>query len=319
MTKLDGKIVVTGAAGFIGSNLVQILDQNGFKNIHIIVDHINDERKKKNIHPSIYKKYLDKNVFLDHLDEIRDAEIIIHLGACSDTTIQDEEYFKKNNIEYSKKIFDFCVHNKIRLIYASSAGTYGDGSNGFDDNCRSLKPLSFYAQSKYLFDEFVLDNPKKPPQWVGLKFFNVYGPNEDHKGKGASMVFHGFNQIMKDGKASLFKSYKAGYQDGGQKRDFIYVKDIVDVIIFFVNHPEHHGIFNVGTGKARTFLDLSKAIFKALEIGPNIEFIEMPESLKGQYQYFTEAKMDKLRKIGYTKPFTELEEGVRDYVQNYLK
>ncbi|MDO8729518.1 MAG: ADP-glyceromanno-heptose 6-epimerase [bacterium] len=318
MTDRDVKIVITGAAGFIGSNVHKALDEKGFRNIYAIVDHMNDERKKKHLENVTYKKYFDKSSFLDNLDDIKDAKIIIHLGACSDTTIQDEVYFKKNNIDYSKTLFKYCFENGIRLIYASSASTYGDGELGFDDSRRGLRPLNPYGNSKYLFDEFVLDNAEKPPQWVGLKFFNVYGPYEDHKDKMSSMIYQGFQQIRETGKMKLFKSYKPDYADGGQLRDFIYVKDVVDVIMFFIDHTEWSGVYNIGTGKARSFLDLSKAIFKTLNIELNIEYVEMPESMRDKYQYFTEANISKLRGIGYTKTFYELEEGVRDYVQKHL-
>lgn len=318
MINKDSKIVITGAAGFIGSNILKALNEKGYTHIYA-VDNLNDDRKKKHLDDLQYYKYFDKKSFLGELDEIKDAEVVIHMGACSSTTVYDEAYFKENNIEYSKKLFEFCRENGIRFIYASSAATYGDGSHGFDDTRRDLTPLNLYGYSKYYFDEFVLDSTERPPQWVGLKFFNVYGPNEDHKEKMASMIRQGYQQIKETGKARLFKSYKPDYVDGGQKRDFIYVKDVVSVIMYFLEHPEHSGIFNLGTGKSRTYTDLSKAIFAAKGLEPQIEYIEMPEMIRDKFQYFTEADMTKLRSIGYTKAFTELEDGVQDYVQQYLK
>ncbi len=317
MSKEDKKIIITGSAGFIGSNVHKALNDRGFTNIYV-VDDLNDDRKKKHLDNLKYQKYFDKKVFLNSLNDIQDVELIIHLGACTDTTVQDEAYFKENNIDYSKKIFKYCFEKNVRLIYASSAATYGGGEMGFDDNERNLKPLNLYGYSKYWFDEFILNSPNKPSQWVGLKFFNVYGPNEDHKEKMASMIYQGFQQIKRTGKVKLFKSYRSDYKDGGQERDFIYVKDIVSVILFFLDHPKQSGIFNVGTGKARTYLDLSNSIFRARGMEPNVEFIEMPENIRDKFQYSTQANISKLQAAGYDKPFVELEEGIRDYVQTYL-
>ncbi len=311
------KIVVTGAAGFIGSNLVAELNRLGYTNIYA-VDNLNHDRKEQHLKNLKFERYFDKKEFISTLPTLDGIELFIHLGACTDTTVFDEAYFKENNVEYSKHIFGYCVKHNARMIYASSAATYGARESDFDDNSRDLKPLNPYGLSKYSFDEFVLDNTQKPTQWVGLKFFNVYGPNEDHKGKMASMIAQGFQKIKQTGKMGLFKSYKEGYTDGGQKRDFIYVKDIVDVIMFFVENPSKSGIFNVGTGKARTFYDLGTSIFAALGIAPVIEFVEMPENIRDKYQYFTQADTKKLRTAGYTKEFTELEDGIREYVQKYL-
>lgn len=310
-------IVVTGGAGFIGTNVVNALNSAGYSHIYI-VDNLNKEAKKKHLELLTYERYFDKKEFIEQLPTLKGITLFIHLGACTDTTVFDEEYFKENNIEYSKKIFEYCLRNNSRMIYASSAATYGAGEKGFDDTERDLKPLNPYGYSKYAFDEFVLDSVEKPSQWVGLKFFNVYGPYEDHKGKMASMIAQGFEKIKQTGRMALFKSYKSDYSDGGQKRDFIYVKDIVDVIMFFVEHPTKSGIFNLGTGKARTFFDLSKAIFIAMNLEPAIDFVEMPEEIRDKYQYFTEANMDKLHSAGYVKKFTELEDGIKEYVQKYL-
>ena len=316
---LNNKIIVTGGAGFIGSNLVKSLNERGYKNI-IIVDHLTNNGKWKNLVDLKFDYYFDRDRFLETLNSnsLNNIEIIIHLGACSNTTETNEDFLIYNNAIFSKILFDFSIKNKCRFIYASSAATYGDGSKGYNDKERALKPLNCYGYSKYLFDEWVLDSPEKPKQCVGLKFFNVFGPNEHHKGQMASVVYHGYNQIVKDGEIRLFKSYREGYKDGEQKRDFIYVKDAVNVILFFLKNEDKSGIFNVGTGKARTFLDLATSTFKALNLTPNIKFIEMPENLRDKYQYFTEANMSSLKNIGHEEEFYELEEGVKDYVQGYL-
>lgn len=319
------KIIVTGGAGFIGSNLVKKLNILGYKNIYI-VDHLKGRRnksKQKNLQALLYEQYLEADEFLLLIEKydkkIRDVKVLIHLGARTDTTEKDKKFLIKNNTNYSKTLFKYCTKNNIRFIYASSAATYGDGSKGYNDKERMLSPLNYYGLSKYLFDEWVLDNPQKPPQYVGLKFFNVYGPNEYHKGFMASVVYHGFNEISKTGKIRLFKSYKKDFKNGEQKRDFIYVEDVVKIILFFIDNVKISGIFNVGTGNARTFLDLAKSIFTALYEKPNIVFIDMPIGLKEKYQYFTQANMSNLRKVGYKNKMISLEEGVRDYVENYLQ
>ena len=312
-------IIVTGALGFIGSCVAKELNNQGREDI-IIVDETKDDKSSKYFSELKYIRYYEKNDFLNTLDNLEDVELIIHMGACSATTETNEKYLIETNLEYSKTIYNWCVKNNCRLIYASSAATYGDGSLGYNDDeskMKYLKPLNMYGMTKKMFDDYVLDS-RKPKQWVGLKFFNVYGPNEYHKGSMSSVIFHSFNQIKKEQKVKLFKSYKNSIRDGEQKRDFIYIKDILSVIHFFIDNPEKNGIYNVGTGKARTFKDLVIATFKSLNINPNIEYIEMPETLKGKYQYFTEANMEKLRSIGYDKQFYSLEEGVRDYVINYL-
>ena len=243
------------------------------------------------------------------------------MGACSATTEKDFDYLNINNLEYTKTLWNFCIENKIRFIYASSAATYGDGRFGFDDRneITSLIPLNGYGYSKQLFDIWAKKQTKKPLQWVGFKFFNVYGPNEYFKGSMASVIMHGYNSIKKSNNIKLFKSYKEGYGDGEQKRDFIYVKDICKVIKFMIENKEVSGLFNLGTGEARSFYDLAKATFSALSLKDNIEFIDMPENIREKYQYFTQAEMDKLKKVGYNDKFYSLEEGIKDYVQNYLE
>jgi len=312
-------IIVTGGAGFIGINTVKALRENGFSNI-TIVDTVSEEEKEKRLEGILCERYFDRDDFLVAIkeDSIESPGAIIHLGACSDTTEGDKEYIMRNNTEYSKELFKYCERNKVPFIYASSAATYGDGSNGYSDDERNLKPLNYYGISKYLFDEWALQQKEVPPQWVGLKFFNVYGPHEEHKGRMASVARHGFYQVTEDKEIRLFKSYKQGFVDGGQKRDFVYVKDVVDVILFFLDHPDKNGIFNVGTGRSETFMDVAQAVFAVLGEKENIKFIDMPEDLKGKYQYFTQADISKLRATGYEKPFMTVMEGVEDYVKDYL-
>ena len=313
-------IVITGAAGFIGSNVLRALNEAGLENIIIVDKGEITEGKKNNLADLKYAQYLDSADFLAKIehDEIKDIGAIVHIGASVDTTDKDSVGLMKNNTENSRVLFNYCVRNNCRLIYASSAATYGGGEKGYNDSERNLKPMNPYAESKYLFDEFVLDAAVKPGQWVGLKFFNVYGPGEAHKGQMASMVYHLYNKIRATGEAELFKSYRAGYVHGEQKRDFVYVKDIAKVILFFLNHPDKSGIFNLGTGQARTFNDLARAVFAALGKPPAIKYAEMPPGLEGQYQYFTQADISKLRSAGYGEKFYTLEEGVSDYV-NWLR
>lgn len=316
--KRNKNIIITGAAGFIGSNLVKELNKRGMENI-ILVDHLTDE-KKKNIQGLKYKEYVDKDKFLKMVkgNKLANIGLIFHLGARTDTAERNKEFLLKVNTEYSKNLFIFALLNNCRFIYASSAATYGNGSNGYSDKERNLKPLNYYGLSKYLFDEWVLDQKKKPLQWVGLKFFNVYGPNEYHKGFMSSVVYHGFKEIEKSGKIRLFKSYKKDCSDGEQKRDFIYVKDVLKIMLFFLDHKNLNGIYNVGTGKAQTFLDLGNALFRALGKKPKIHFIDMPKRIKEKYQYFTQADITSLRKVGYKETFYELEDGISDYVKNCL-
>jgi ADP-L-glycero-D-manno-heptose 6-epimerase len=315
------KIIVTGGAGFIGSNLVEALNKRGEDRI-IIVDHLKEGKKWKNLLGLQFLDYIEKDEFLERIEknEFKDVEVIFHLGACSNTTVKDLEYFYYNNYRYSQKLAQFCFKNGIRFIYASSAATYGDGSLGFSDDeslLPRLKPLNPYGFYKHLFDLWLLKNGLLDKA-VGIKYFNVFGEREFHKGEMRSVVIKAYEQIKKEGKVRLFKSYHPDYEDGGQKRDFIYVKDAVEITLFFWENPEVNGIFNAGTGKARTFKDLVLAVFSALQISPNIEYIEMPENLKKQYQYFTQADLTKLRKAGYTRPITELETAVKRYVK-YLE
>lgn len=314
----NDSIIVTGAAGFIGTNLVKALNKRGINNL-ILVDHLSPE-KKRNIENLSYRIYYEKDEFLRLLSTGLpvNPSLIIHLGAATDTTIQDKEYLLKNNTEYSKSVFKYCRSKGARLIYASSAATYGNGNRGYSDNTRKLTPLNYYGLSKYLFDKWALEQKNLPPQVVGLKFFNVYGPHEEHKGRMSSVIYHGYNQIKKSGVLKLFKSYKNGIKDGEQKRDFIYVKDVVSVILFFMDNKNISGIYNVGTGEACAFLDIGVSLFKAVDKKARIKFIEMPENLKDIYQYFTEADINKLRSAGYNEPFYSLEDGISEYVSGYL-
>jgi ADP-L-glycero-D-manno-heptose 6-epimerase len=315
-------IVITGASGFIGSCLLEKLNREGFNDI-IIVDDFSIPQKQQNIVFKRYKAQIDKTDFLEWLrSNTEEIEMIFHFGAISDTTIMDVCLFNKWNLDYSKSIWKSCVEKKIPFIYASSAATYGDGSNGFNDDESQLlilRPLNPYGESKHNFDLWALGEKQKPPFWTGLKFFNVYGPNEYHKGKMASMVFHAYNQNMQFGQLSLFKSYKDGFSDGNQLRDFIYIKDILDICLWLYKTKESSGIINIGTGISNSFNQLGEAVFKALEMPVNIKYIEMPDSLKNKYQYRTNANISKLRKMGYEKPFTTLDGGIEDYVKNYLR
>jgi ADP-L-glycero-D-manno-heptose 6-epimerase len=313
-------IVVTGGAGFIGSCIVGMLNSCGRDDIYI-VDNINTTEKWKHIANKKYIAYIHKDEYLDVLSTLSgQVSHIIHMGDCSSTTEKDFDYLYKNNFEYTKRLWQFCTEENISFIYASSAATYGDGEDGFDDMLPidSLRPLNGYGYSKQLFDQWVEKQTATPKQYVGFKFFNVYGPNEDCKGDMASVIFKAFGQINETSKVKLFTSHKEGYGDGGQLRDFIYVKDICKVIHFMMEHKSISGLFNLGTGKARSFADLAKATFAAMGKPENIEYIPMPMHLREKYQYFTQATMDKLRSVGYTDDFYSLEDGARDYVQNYL-
>jgi ADP-L-glycero-D-manno-heptose 6-epimerase len=312
--------IVTGGAGFIGSCVIRTLNDAGIDDI-IIVDNIASTDKWMNMRNKKYIKYVHKSKFPEMLPELKGVTHIIHLGACSSTTERNFDYLWNNNFEFTKTLWNYAAEKGASFIYASSAATYGDGSLGFDDvmNIDQLRPLNGYGYSKQIFDQWVKHQAiSSPAQHVGLKFFNVYGPNEYFKGSMASMIFHGFKQIKADGEIRLFKSYNLDYKDGGQLRDFIYVKDVCSVILWLTQHPEVSGLFNVGTGHAQSFRKLAEATFHALDLEPNIKYIDMPEILREKYQYYTEAKMDKLRKAGYHGQFSSLEDGVRDYVQNHL-
>lgn len=313
-------IVVTGGAGFIGSCLVRMLNDKGIEDI-LIVDNIGKTEKWKNLVNKKYMEYIHKDAFLDRLQSYKGITHILHMGACSSTTETNFDYLYQNNMEYTRALWEYCTERQISFIYASSAATYGDGGQGFSDQCDigGLLPLNGYGYSKQLFDLWVRKQSDRPGQHVGLKFFNVYGPNEYHKGAMASVIFHGYRQVKDSGRLKLFKSYRTDYADGGQCRDFVYVKDICKVIGYFMEQPGISGTFNVGTGRAESFEKLGKSVFKALGQKTEIEYTEMPEGLRRKYQYYTRADMDKLRGVGYTSDFCSLEEGVRDYVQNYLE
>lgn len=314
-------IIITGAAGFIASCLVARLNSEGHTNL-VLVDDFSHESKKANYLEKQYLQLIDRNEFLEWFAQnAQSVNVVYHIGARTDTTEFSVELFNELNVNYTKAIWNICTEHFVPLIYASSAATYGLGEYGYDDDeskINSLKPLNPYGDSKNEFDKWALSQGLTPPKWVGFKFFNVYGPNEYHKGRMASVIFHSFNQINEKGKVKLFRSHNPDYTDGGQLRDFVYVKDVVDVLYFAHQSPVKSGIYNLGSGKARTFLDLAKATFHALGKAPDIEFIDTPIDIRDKYQYFTEANMTKLAEQGYMKPFTSLEEGVQDYVTNYL-
>lgn len=314
-------IVVTGAAGFIGSCLVSKLNSEGFKDI-VLVDDFSNEEKNKNFEGKIYTSKVDREDFIQWIDKNQQfLQIIFHMGAKSATTGFPKEVYDHLNLDYSKNVWNKCIEYGIPLIYASSAATYGMGEHGYIDSHKivnELKPLNLYGESKNDFDKWALNQEKQPFFWAGLKFFNVYGPNEYHKGRMASVIFHAFNQIKSTGGMKLFKSHHPDYTDGGQTRDFVYVKDLAEVMFFLMHHQKDSGLYNVGTGKGRTFLDLTKNTFKGMKVDENITFIDTPVDIRDKYQYFTEADMTKLLSIGYDKGFHTLEEGVKDYVENYL-
>jgi ADP-L-glycero-D-manno-heptose 6-epimerase len=313
-------IIVTGGAGFIGSCVVRTLNDAGIEDI-VIVDDINSTDKWLNMRNKKYSRYVHKSEFLQELPDYQDVKAIIHMGAQSSTTEKDFDYLWKNNFEYTKTLWNYCAEKQISFIYASSAATYGDGAEGFDDrsDIDKLLPLNGYGYSKQLFDLWVKHQATVfPKQHVGLKFFNVYGPNEYFKGSMASMIFHGYKQIMESGKVKLFKSCNPDYEDGGQLRDFVYVKDICSVIYWLLQNEHVNGLFNVGTGRAQSFKELAEATFHALGLNADIEYIDMPEHLKKKYQYYTKAEMFKLREAGYKKSFMDIETGARDYVLEHL-
>ncbi len=315
-------IVVTGGAGFIGSAFVAKLNEEGQDDI-VVVDELGTTEKWQNLVKRRYADYIHKGAFLEMVVSDRvpfPVSAVVHMGACSSTTERDADFLMENNFHYSCFLADWALAHGVRFIYASSAATYGDGAQGFSDGeetIRALRPINMYGYSKQLFDLRVLRNGFQD-QVAGVKFFNVFGPNEYHKGEMTSVIFKAFHQIRETGKVRLFKSYKPEYGDGGQMRDFVYVKNCVEVLWWFLNHGEVNGIFNLGTGKARTWNDLIRAVFAAMNLPPRIDYIEMPEAIRGQYQYFTEAKMEKLGAAGCPVAFLPLEEAVRDYVRNHL-
>ena len=317
------KIIVTGAAGFIGSCLVSYLNEKGFENL-ILVDEFEDEDKEYNL---LHKKYLvrvERENFFDWVNREKPAvEFVFHLGARTDTTEFDYAVHQRLNVAYSQNIWNYCTINNIPLVYASSAATYGAGELGYEDDhsiVEKLVPLNPYGESKNNVDKWILHQEDHPPFWAGLKFFNVYGPNEYHKARMASVIFHSYNQIRDHDVVKLFRSHKEGFADGEQLRDFVYVKDVVKICYWLMQNWRQvpSALYNLGTGKARTFTDLVKATYKALEKPDNIQFIDMPMDIRDKYQYFTEASMKKLRNAGYAEPFFSLEEGVYDYVKHYL-
>jgi ADP-L-glycero-D-manno-heptose 6-epimerase len=315
-------IIVTGAAGFIGSCLVSKLNKEGKTDL-VLVDDFSKHEKDHNLEGRQFSEKIERKSFISWLqNNTKPVECIFHIGARTDTTEFNKAIFDELNLHYTKALWGICLQKNIPFIYASSAATYGLGEYGYDDNNDSvipkLKPLNPYGESKNDFDIWALEQEQTPPQWVGFKFFNVYGPNEYHKARMASVIFHAYHQIGQQGFVKLFRSHNPDYANGGQLRDFVYVKDVVNVLYHAYEHRIKSGIYNLGSGKARTFLDLAKATFSALSQEPKIEFIDTPIDIRDKYQYFTEAKMEKLKATGYTKPFHTLEEGVKDYVQHYL-
>jgi ADP-L-glycero-D-manno-heptose 6-epimerase len=316
-------IIVTGGAGFIGSALIAALNKRGLTDI-LVVDRLGNDQRWKNLVNLRFADYIDKDDFLDMIAEDVlpfSAEAVFHLGACSSTTETDVSFLMNNNFEYTKQLAQWTADDNIRFIYASSAATYGDGLQGFSDDeekLETLKPLNPYGYSKQLFDLWAKRNGLLD-RIVGLKYFNVFGPNEYHKQDMRSFVLKAFEQINSTGKVRLFKSHRPDFKDGEQKRDFLYVKDAVDMTLFFFDNPKTVGIYNLGAGRARSWNDLAKTVFAAMDKSPSIEYIDMPDSVRNQYQYFTEADITKLRSTGYKKPITSLEQAVTDYVQNYLE
>lgn len=318
---MQTRFIVTGGAGFIGRNLVHALNQRGETDI-LVVDALGSDEKWKNLVGLEFEDYIDHVDFLEAVlaGELEPAETLFHLGACSATTETDTDYLMENNYRYTRHLCEWSLQNDVRFVYASSAATYGDGRLGYsdaDEATPGLRPLNMYGYSKHVFDQWALRHGLLD-HIAGLKYFNVYGPGEAHKDDMRSVVHKAFGQIRATGQVKLFKSTHPDYPDGGQQRDFVYVKDAVDLTLFFHDQREGGGLFNCGTGTARTWNDLANAVFAALELEPRIEYIDMPESLAAKYQNFTQADMSKAAAAGYTQPFTSLEDGVRDYVRNYL-
>lgn len=312
------KVIVTGGAGFIGSAIVWRLNQLGETDI-LIVDRLDKTDKWKNLAALKFADYIDADDFIGNLGKFSETETLLHLGACSATTERDANYMMRNNYEFTKTLANWSIENETRFIYASSAATYGDGSNGMEDgteNLQRLRPLNVYGYSKHLFDLYAHQNGLFE-KIVGLKYFNVFGPNENHKDDMRSLVNKAFSQIQQTGKLQLFKSAHPDYEDGEFGRDFVYVKDAIEMSLHFIENPAS-GLFNVGSGKMNTWNELAKAIFNALDLQPNIEYVEMPEHLRDRYQYHTQANLARIRETGYEKEITPLSESVADYVQNYM-
>ncbi len=315
-------IAITGTAGFIGSCVLERFNAEGIDDI-IISDDFSHESKKLNYEGKKFAGMIHRNDFPEWLiTNASKVSAVIHIGARTDTTEFNTAIFDTLNLNYTKALWLICAYHSITFIYASSAATYGLGEHGYKDDhavIPFLKPLNPYGDSKNDFDKWAITQTAQPPHWYGLKFFNVYGPNEYHKARMASVIFHAHRQIKGNGGMKLFRSHRPDYTDGGQLRDFVYVKDVVEVIWFLYSQHPTNGIYNLGSGKARTFLDLANAVFNALHLTPTIEFIDTPVDIRDKYQYFTEADMTKLQQAGYNKPFHTLEEGVTDYVNNYLE
>jgi ADP-L-glycero-D-manno-heptose 6-epimerase len=315
-------IVITGAEGFIGSCLVAKLNQLNYNDLILVDDFGTCPNRNLNLVGKKFTAKIERKNFFEWLEtNANQVQFVFHIGARTDTTETDEAIFKALNYDFSIALWNICVNEGIPLVYASSAATYGEGEHGYDDDESKLdllEPLNPYGKSKNDFDKWAVKQEKQPYFWAGLKFFNVYGPNEYHKGRMSSVIFHSFNQIKETGKVKLFKSHKDEYANGEQMRDFIYVKDLCDVCVFLLENRKKSGIYNLGTGQARTWNDLVNAIFKAMDLHSNIEYIDIPEDIRGKYQYFTEANMAKLIKIGYDKEFTNVENAVNDYVNKYL-
>lgn len=315
-------IIVTGAAGFIGSCMIRRLNDAGFSDI-VAVDDFSRADKNRNLEGKQVAARVERLQFVRWLERYHhDVDAVFHLGARTDTTEMDEALFDVLNVEYSRALWILCCGYEIPFFYASSAATYGLGEHGYADDpdtCRHLQPLNPYGWSKQKFDLWVLEQPQQPPRWAGFKFFNVYGPNEYHKGRMASVIFHTARQIKSTGKMNLFKSHRPDFKDGEQSRDFVYVKDVTDVLLWFLEGNRPKGIYNLGTGKARSFRSLAEATFRAMGLEPDISFVDTPLDIRDKYQYFTEADMSKLRQSGYHEPFFGLEAGIEDYVQRYLQ
>lgn len=314
----ESRVIVTGGAGFIGSAVVWRLNELGYSDI-LIVDRLDETDKWKNLAPLRFSDYIDGYDFIDDLDEFKDSKALIHLGACSSTTETDADYMIRNNYQFTQDLARWAVKTGVRFIYASSAATYGDGSAGMDDGTEALnklRPLNVYGYSKHLFDQFAARSGLFD-KIVGLKYFNVFGPNEDHKGDMRSLVSKAFHQINQTGKLQLFRSANPDYADGEFGRDFVYVKDAVDMTLLFLD-TEASGLFNVGSGRMNTWNALADAIFKALDLPANVEFVDMPEHLRDRYQYHTKADLSRIRDAGYSSEISELGAAVEDYVRNYL-
>jgi ADP-L-glycero-D-manno-heptose 6-epimerase len=314
-------IILTGGAGFIGSVVLKRLNAEGYTDIYV-VDSLDESEKWKNLTGKVFTDYFDKKDFLPKLPSFnpKDCEAIIHLGACTSTTETDADYLMSNNYEYSKTLASWCFEHNIRFIYASSAATYGNGDLGFSDDTAildTLKPMNLYGYSKHIFDQWLL-HQGLDQKCAGLKFFNVFGPNEYHKGSMASLIYKAYHQIKERHSVNLFKSYHPDYKDGESLRDFIYVNDCADVILWLLKNPEANGIFNLGRGEAVTWNSIVTSVFFAMDMKPKIHYIDMPDEIRPNYQYYTKAEMGKLRAIGYEKPFTDITDAVHDYVREYL-